>query len=86
MNKYVKIKMDHEDTDSVLQVCYSSFKSAYPKNVLSVVRSPDGLLGWAKVPIETPVSLGGAVLDIEEGTNDRASRDCKLWYPPEVLS
>jgi len=86
MSKYVKIRMDHPDTRKTLESFESVFKRYFPKNELSVVEDPTGSVGWVKVPDEVLVSLGKAVIDIEEGSNTRVALDTATWYPPEMPS
>ena len=83
--KYVKIDLSHEDADALLAGLRSHF-AAQTGNALSVAPNTAGTLAWVKAADDATVSIGGAVLDIQSGSNSRAKSDMADpgWQPDGV--
>lgn len=82
MTRYVKLDTEHTGHAAALAACQTAFVAAYPRNLLSVIASPDGTLCWVKTTTAADLTIGGAVLDIQDGSNSRAGADVAVWSPP----
>lgn len=86
MKRYVKLNCTHDGFDAALATCRTAFSAAHPGNVFSVTEDPDGANCWVLTTTDAAVSVGGAVLDIQDGSNSRARTDVAAWFPPDVIA
>lgn len=80
--RYVKLTQAHGGYAAVLATCRTAFLAAHPNNDFSMTQQPEGALVWVKTTTGADLSLGGAVLDIQDGSNSRARTDVAAWFPP----
>jgi len=79
MRQYVKIDLTHNEAQIALARCEVAFKIAHPTNSFSCNMNPEETLCWVLTTPYSRVEVGGAVLDIEVGSNLRASNETKEW-------
>lgn len=80
--RHVKLDMTHEDYDSALETCAAAFAASYPRNLMASIEATDGSACWVKTTVDADVVIGGAVLDIQDGSADRVWADNRAWNPP----
>ncbi len=74
MNRYVKMTTLHPLYIPTRLMLCGQFESETGRRFSETPNSA-GTVSWAKVTTNIPASVGGCILDVEEGDNSRARAD-----------
>jgi len=83
MHRYVKLSMTSPDYTAMRAALVAAFEGR-TGNTFSEVQNLAQTESWSKVWADTPAQIGGAVLDVQDGSNSRAMADMATpaWSSP----
>lgn len=82
--RYVKVDVEHADFLSVINTCNNAFTASYPQNNLAIAYNLSNTACWVKTTTDAVVTIGGAVVDIEDNSNNRPLADIQSSQWTEI--